>query len=141
MTINKGTQMLTGVHHINFLVADLDMAVEQYKDLFGMKSVEIEMLAERGVTTARFDLDGVWIVLVQPIDDDSEPARILRQQGEGLFLISFGVDDLEDAREKLVAKGAISESATARDGLLNWRVIDLNPGTIFGAPIQLTEER
>ena len=135
------TQMLTGVHHINFLVRDLDEAVQRYKDLFGLESVEIETLPERGVATARFDLDGVWIVLVQPVDDDSEPARILEQQGEGVFLISFGVDDLDDAREKLGAKGAISESATARKGLLNWRVIDLDPESVFGAPIQLTEEQ
>ena len=132
--------MLKRVHHINFLVADLDKAIERYKDLFELESVEIEMLPERGVATARFDLDGVWVVLVQPVDDKSEPARILREQGEGVFLISFAVDDLEDAREKLVAKGAISRSATARDGLLNWRVIDLKPEAVFGAPVQLTEE-
>ncbi len=133
--------MLTRVHHINFLVADLDAAIERYKELFGLNSIEVESLPERGVITGRFELAGVWIVLVQPVDDDSEPARILRDQGEGVFLISFAVDDLEDAREKLVAKGAISESATARDGLQNWRVIDLNPESVFGAPIQLTEER
>ena len=135
------TQILTGVHHINFLVADLDKAVQRYKDLFGLESVEIEKLPERGVVTARFDLDGVWIVLVQPVDDDSEPAKVLMQQGEGVFLVSFSVDDLDDAREKLVAKGAISESATARNGLQNWRVIDLNPKSVFGAPINLTGER
>ena len=133
--------MLTGVHHINFLVADLEKAVDRYRDLFALGLPEIEMLPERGVTTARFDLNGVWIVLVQPVDDQSEPARLLRQQGEGVFLISFGVDDLEDATAKLLAKGAISESATARDGLQNWRVIDLNSESVFGAPIQLTEER
>ena len=133
--------MLKRVHHINFLVTDLDKAVERYKDLFGLKSIEFEMLPSRGAATARFDLNGVWIVLVQPVDDESEPARVLRQQGEGVFLISFGVDDLEDATAKLLAKGAISESATARDGLQNWRVIDLNSESVFGAPIQLTEER
>ena len=132
--------MLKRVHHINFLVADLDKSIERYKDLFELESVEIEMLPERGVATARFDLDGVWIVLVQPVDDKSEPARILREQGEGVFLISYAVDDLDDAREKLVARGAISRSATTRDGLLNWRVIDLDPEAVFGAPAQLTEE-
>ena len=132
--------MLKRVHHINFLVADLDKSIERYKDLFELESVEIEMLPERGVATARFDLDGVWIVLVQPVDDKSEPARILREQGEGVFLISFAVDDLEEVREKLVARGAISRSAKARDGLQNWRVIDLNPEAVFGAPVQLTEE-
>ncbi len=133
--------MLRNVHHINFLVADLDQAVERYKDLFEIESVEVEELPDRGVVTARFDVNGVWIVLVQPVDDESEAARVLKEQGEGVFLISFGVDDLEGMRAKLVAKGAIDESATARDGLLNWRVIDLNPEIVFGAPLQLTEER
>ncbi len=133
--------MLTGVHHISFLVADLDKAVERYKDLFEIESVELDTLPERGVATARFDVNGVWIVLVQPVDDDSEPARVLKQQGEGVFLISFAVDDLEDARAKLAAKGAIDKSVMARDGLQDWRVIDLNPDAVFGAPIHLTEER
>lgn len=133
--------MLRNVHHINFLVADLDKAVERYKDLFGIESIEVEELPDRGVITARFDVNGVWIVLVQPVDDDSKPARVLKEQGEGVLLISFGVDDLEDMRAKLVAKGAIDESATARDGLQNWRVIDLNPQAVFGAPIHLTQER
>jgi len=132
--------MLRNVHHINFLVVDLDKAVERYKDLFGIESVELEELPDRGVVTARFDVNGVWIILVQPVDDESEPARVLKEQGEGVFLISFGVDALEDARAKLVAKGAIDESATVRDGLQNWRVIDLNPEAVFGAPIHLTEE-
>ncbi len=133
--------MLTGVHHINFLVADLDAAIERYKDLFDLDSIEVESLPERGVITGRFELAGVWIVLVQSVDEESEPARVLRQQGEGVFLVSFAVDDLENARQVLVGKGAISESVQARDGLLNWRVIDLNPESVFGAPIHLTEER
>ena len=78
---------------------------------------------------------------MQPVDDDSEPARVLKQQGEGVFLISFAVDDLEDARAKLAAKGAIDKSVMARDGLQDWRVIDLNPDAVFGAPIHLTDER
>jgi methylmalonyl-CoA/ethylmalonyl-CoA epimerase len=133
--------MLTGVHHINFLVADLDAAIERYKDLFQLESIEVESLPERGVITGRFELAGIWIVLVQPVDDESEPARVLRQQGEGVFLVSFAVDDLANAREMLVGKGVISEAAQARNGLLNWRVIDLNPESVFGAAIQLTEER
>lgn len=132
--------MLKHVHHINFLVADLGKSVERYKNLFELESIEIETLAERGVATARFNVGGVWIVLVQPVDDVSEPARHMREHGEGVFLISFAVDDLEEAREKLLAKGAITAASTARDGLQNWRVIDLDPDAVFGAPMQLTEE-
>ncbi len=70
--------MLQGVHHINFLVADLDAAVLRYKDLFDIDPMTIESLPERGVRTARFKMSGVWIVLVQPVDEQSEPMRHLR---------------------------------------------------------------
>jgi len=133
--------MLKRVHHINFLVADLEAAVERYKDLFGVEPAGIETLPERGVATARFDLDGVWIVLVQPVDDQSEPAKRLREHGEGAFLVSFAVDDLEAAKDQLVSQGTISPSAKSRAGLQGWRVIDLEPDAVLGALIQLTEEQ
>ncbi len=40
--LTKANSMLEGVHHINFLVADLDAAIERYKDFFGVDSVQIE---------------------------------------------------------------------------------------------------
>jgi methylmalonyl-CoA/ethylmalonyl-CoA epimerase len=133
--------MLKGVHHINFLVTDLDLAIERYKDFFGVESVQIASLPRRGVKTARFDLNGVWIVLVQPVEDDSEPMRHLRQHGEGLYLVSFAVDNLDAATADLVGKGAIDKATRAREGLQDWRVIDLEPDAIFGALIQLTQDK
>ena len=133
--------MLEGVHHINFLVTDLETAIGRYRKFFELESVQIESLPERGVKTARFDVKGVWIVLVQPIDEDSEPMRHLRQYGEGLYLVSFAVDDLNAAKDGLAAKGAIDKSAKERDGLQGWRVIDLQPDAVFGALIQLTEDK
>lgn len=133
--------MLEGVHHINFLVADLDAAIPRYKDLFDIDEMTIESLPERGVRTARFRLSGVWIVLVQPIDEQSEPMRHLREHGEGLYLVSFTVDDLDAATENLAAKGAIDKAAISREGLQGWHVIDLEPDAIFGALMQLTQEK
>ena len=103
--------------------------------------MSIESLPGRGVRTATFDINGTWIVLVQPVDDDSEPMRHLRQYGEGLYLVSFAVDDLDAAAGELTEKGGISQSAISRQGLRGWRVIDLDPTAIFGARIQLTEDK
>lgn len=133
--------MLEGVHHINFLVADLDTAVARYKELFGIQHMEVESLPDRGVRTARFDMNGVWIVLVQPTEDESEPMKHLRQHGEGLYLVSFSVAELAVAVEELAEKGAINASAKVRTGLQGWQVIDLDPKAVFGAQIQLTQDR
>jgi len=125
--------MLEGIHHINFLVADLDAAILRYKDLFDIDAMTIEALPERGVRTARFELSGVWIVLVQPVDEQSEPMRHLREHGEGLYLVSFAVENLDSATENLAAKSAINKATKSREGLKGWRVIDLEPDAVFGA--------
>jgi hypothetical protein len=41
----------------------------------------------------------------------------------------------------LTAKGAIDKAAKSREGLQGWRVIDLEPDAVFGALIQLTQEK
>jgi predicted enzyme related to lactoylglutathione lyase len=46
--------MFQKVHHINFLVKDLDRAVSQYENLFGAKIRHWERPESRGVKTASF---------------------------------------------------------------------------------------
>ncbi len=131
--------MINGVHHINLLVRNLEQAVEQYRRQLGVDSFQWDELPGRGVRMARFQAGGTWVVLVQPVAD-GEPMRVLREQGEGLFLLSFGVDSLDDAMERVTDGGGGFINDGPRQGLDNWRVIDLDPSCVAGAALQLTEE-
>ena len=131
--------MITGIHHINFLVNDLDTAVSRYSALLEGTSFEYAELAERGVRTAKADVGGTWLVLVQPTDSEGTPAQHLAQHGEGFFLMSFQTNDLTQQIESCKAT-QIQPASAKRIGLDNWRVVDLSPNDFFGAQLQLTEE-
>jgi methylmalonyl-CoA/ethylmalonyl-CoA epimerase len=79
-------------------------------------------------------------VLVQPTDPDGVPGRRLAERGEGVFLISFGVADLEAAIAGLAARGTRFTSAAPRHGLADWQVIDTALGAEFGVDLQLCQE-
>ncbi len=131
--------MLNHIHHINLLVRDLDEAMARYRDLLAIDSFEVADLPGRGVRTARFRAGESWVVLVQPTDAEGAPAQHLARHGEGLFLLSFGVDSLGRAMEHLAKEGGLAPSPPRR-GLEGWRVADLDPAAFAGAVLQLTED-
>ncbi len=133
------TAQISGIHHINFLVHDLDEAEARYRRLLGLGPALRGTLPGRGVETARFRIGDAWLVLVQPTSDEGEPARLLREQGEGFMLLSLSVDDLDTPASALSASGV--ELGPERSGLDGWRVADLPVGKTFGARLQLCEER
>lgn len=132
--------MLNRIHHLNLLVRDLDAAVERYRETLGVDSFEYGDLEQRGVRTARFRAGESWIVLVQPTDPDGEPGKYLAAHGEGLFLLSFGVDELAPARAAVEAGGGQLLNQAPRTGLAGWQLLDLDPQQFFGATLQLTED-
>jgi methylmalonyl-CoA/ethylmalonyl-CoA epimerase len=130
--------MLKSVHHINLLVRDLDAAVARYRDAFAVEHFSFGELPERGVRTARFRAGETWVVLVQPLREDSVPGRHLAAHGEGLFLLSFGVDSLQEARASVERAGARCADVEPRTGLDGWQVMDLEAGDFAGAQLQFT---
>ncbi len=128
------------IHHINFLVKDIDAGIRCYQELLGVGEFELEALPQRGVLTARAALGEQWLVLVQPLDADSVPGRHLAEHGEGFFLISYAVDNLEEAANQVKRHGASMTSATSRTGLQNWQVQDIAVDHTMGAQIQFCEE-
>jgi methylmalonyl-CoA/ethylmalonyl-CoA epimerase len=131
--------ILKNVHHLNFVVADLDAAVSRYQDGLGLGPFQRDDLPDRGVATARVQIGGVWIVLVSPQRDDCDVARYLAAHGEGFFLISFGVDDLDQAIGELAKRG--TEAGDIRAGLCNWQVADLDTESRLGIKCHLTQVR
>ena len=133
--------MLKRVHHINFVVHDLEAAVTKYQELFKLENCEYLDHPHRLVKTARFKLGETWIILLQPLDSESTPGQHLQQHGEGFFLISYEVENLSAAMKNIEDKGGSLEDERARAGILNWQVADLDPDATFGARIQLVEEK
>ena len=130
---------LKSIHHINFIVADLDAAVQAYQEVLGIGPFEYAELPERGVSTARVRVGEVWIVLVSPQCEDSVAGRYLAAHGDGFFLMSFGVDNLDQAMAELAQRGALPADRTAHAGILDWRVADLETEDSLGVRFHLTQ--
>lgn len=130
---------ITKIHHINFLVKDINAGMNRYAEMFGVSDFVQDELAGRGVITARAALGEQWLVLVQPTDPEGVPGRHLAEHGEGFFLISYAVDDLTEAAKRVQITGGTMSSAP-RKGLLDWLVQDVDADCTFGVQVQLCQE-
>jgi methylmalonyl-CoA/ethylmalonyl-CoA epimerase len=131
--------MIKRIHHINFIVKDLDAAVDRYRVLFGDPAAGIEQLVSRGIRLARFKVGETWLIVVQPVGDEGVPAQYLKTHGEGFFLMSCQVDDVRKSAASISAQGIGVLDRQPRQGLDDWQVMDLSADDLFGADFQLVE--
>ena len=128
--------MIHRVHHINFIVRDLQQAIPVWERILDVEVTSREHMEKRGVDIARFDLGATWIVLVQPTRSGTEPAEFLDKHGEGFYLLSLETDSLSEEIRRI---GEKSFDGAERDGLDDWRVRDLDLSKLYGVRIQLCE--
>jgi methylmalonyl-CoA/ethylmalonyl-CoA epimerase len=131
--------MINKIHHINFIVKDIELAVEKYKSILGTDNVVFDDLPGRGVKTARFTVGEVLIILIEPVKP-GVPATFLEKNGEGFFMMSFGVKSLDAELERIEKAGVKLDARGARKGLDNWRIHDIDVKDSFGVQLQLCEE-
>ena len=129
--------MLHSIHHLTFVVRDLETTLAHFTGELMIGAVIREPLPARGVLTARFQVGAVWFVLVQPVADGA-PVRQLSTRGEGLLVVSFEVRDLDAALSACAERG-IATLGDPRDGLSDWRVADLDIRAVPGAMTQLCQ--
>ena len=128
----------TRIHHVNFVVHDLEEAMARFERGLGLDPFEIIDHRPRGARVARSRLGESWLVLVSPYDPASVPGRFLADHGEGFFLISLGYEDIVQQLEQLEASGVDIVDQVPRDGIHNWRVADI--GDVNGAMMQITQD-
>jgi methylmalonyl-CoA/ethylmalonyl-CoA epimerase len=96
---------LKAIDHLCFAVRDLDAARKVYEEDLGLELDGVYVSTSERIRVARYCVGDVALELIEPTSPDSEVAKFLDKRGEGFYLISYRVDDVDAALAELKDKG------------------------------------
>ena len=133
--------MIGKLNHVAIATGDLAKAVAVYRDMLGAKVSAPLPQPEHGVITVFVELPGSKIELLTPLGDNSPIANFLtRNPGGGVHHLCFEVDDIIEARDRLLTQGArLAGSAEPRNGAHGKPVLFLHPKDFVGTLIELEQ--
>lgn len=132
----KTGPVLDRIHHLSFVVADLDAVVARLEHLLGVPVTERGPVATRGAEVAIFKLANINLEVVAPVSPDSPLHNYLVRHGEGFFHLAFAVDDVDDAHARLEARGVRMKSPPYR-AYKDWRIAYMDSDVIAGTEIHI----
>ena len=106
------------IDHICIAVRSVDEARNVYEGMMGLEPDCEYIAAAESIRVIRYYVGKVAVEIMEPTDRACEVARFLETRGEGVFLISYRVDDVQEALTELQAAGR--------------RTIDQKPRTLMG---------
>ncbi len=93
------------IDHICLAVRDLAAARRTYEEVLGLE-LDCEYIAEsEKIKVARYYIGEVALELMESTSPDGEVAKFIARRGEGVFLLSYQVDDVEEKMAELKAAG------------------------------------
>lgn len=127
------------IHHVAYVVSDIDAALPLYTEQFGMPLEIREVLADQGVEAAALGVGRGHIELIQPLDPDNSVGRFLERRGEGIHHVAFEVPNVGDALDELRSAGVDLIDQAPRRGLGGHRIAFLHPRSSGGVLTELVE--
>ena len=124
------------IDHIAIAVNDVESAVKQYREAFGVTDVEFETIETEGVKVAILHLSNGRIELMQPTNDNSPIKKFLEKKGEGLHHMALETDDIEGEVTRMKGCG-IQFLGKIRPGSAGTKVIFIHPKSLHGVLAEL----
>ena len=125
---------ITNLDHVVVAVNDLDAATKVWQENFGLPLERTGDNQALGIRQSILPIGSAFIELISPLGDGGPVADALQNKGEGLYLISLAVDDLDATLNDLRAKGV-----RVNDPPAGSRVTFISPRAANGVLVQLVE--
>jgi methylmalonyl-CoA/ethylmalonyl-CoA epimerase len=133
--------LFTAIDHVGIAVADLDVAIAFYRDVFGMHLAHQEVNEEQGVREAMMAVgdSGSHVQLLAPLTPESTIARFIDRSGPGVQQVAYRVDDIEAVSATLRGRGMRLLYDSPRRGTSGSRVNFVHPKDAGGVLVELVE--
>ena len=100
--------MFEYVHHVAYVVSDMDEAVHVFRDTFELPLSDRRVIeGENRVEMATFQCGPTFIEVLQPINHPAL-AQFLEEHGPGLHHVAFATKDLPMRIDELKGKGVFA---------------------------------
>jgi methylmalonyl-CoA epimerase len=131
--------MFKGIHHLAFVVEDIEQSMERFEDNFDMELVSRDQISGAfSMDVALYHAGDNIVELIEPTTDEGWTYEYLQENGEGFFHVAFEVDDIRESMEELERRGIRVEDDEPQQGYA-WEVVTLNEEDTI-VPMQIVEE-
>lgn len=127
---------ITNLDHVVVAVNDLEAATRVWQGNFGLPLAQTGENQALGIKQAILPIGTAFIELIAPLSATGPVAETLAGKGEGLYLLSLAVDDLETTLADLRARGV-----RVSDPPPGSRVTFISPRVAHGVLVQLVERK
>ena len=105
--------MFQHIRYFSIAVSDLDAAIQQYQDLFGLEVMVQPQERRQGFKSATLGNGTQRLIeLIQPSAPDSALGRFMKERaipsnpnGEGVYMVSMEVDDIGKSVQQIKDQG------------------------------------
>jgi methylmalonyl-CoA/ethylmalonyl-CoA epimerase len=132
---------LTDVDHVGIAVPDLEVAVADYRRLFGVEPSHRERVEDQGVEEVLFAVGSSYVQLLGALGPETPVGRSLATRGPGVHHVAYRVEDLEAALDHLRTEGARLIDERPRPGSRDTLIAFVHPRSTGGVLVELVQER
>jgi methylmalonyl-CoA epimerase len=132
--------MIKGISAVAVAVKDLDEAVQRFEVLLGQKysrKFSDDYFPFPGIKGLAFDLEGANLYLLSSDSELTSVGRFLKNNGEGIFLITTKTDNIEEDMARMrenEIEFLLQEPVSGQFGTVNF----IHPKLAHGVQIELS---
>jgi methylmalonyl-CoA epimerase len=131
--------VFTRIDHVGVAVAEIEPALELYRDRFQLEVAHREVVSSQGVEAVLLDLGENHVELLAPLGAETPVGRFLAKSGPGLHHLAYQVADIDAALAAVSAAGFTLIDSQPRTGIRGSRVAFLHPRSTGGVLSELVE--
>ena len=134
--------MFKYLHHVNYVVENLDAMMEYLEKNFGMKPERVEISKGNHPAREAVYFAGITeIQVVEPLDTTSAAAKHLAKHGPGVTHVAWGVKKSEELFQHLMENGNVSRRPAVSVAPRGYKTINIEPSAVsHGVGFQLIED-
>jgi methylmalonyl-CoA/ethylmalonyl-CoA epimerase len=132
-------RVFSRIDHIGVAVAEIEPALELYRDSFELVLAHREIVEEQGVEAVLLDVGENHVELLAPLGPDTPVGKFLAKNGPGLHHVAYQVSDIDATLQSLKDAGLQLIDQQPRTGIRGSRVAFMHPRSTAGVLTEIVE--